>query len=370
MIRNLNCQFLAAISVLSLGVNSGGAAPPDAARLGATSITEADADFALQGEYLGHVTLATGELEYAGLQVVALGDGRFEALYLKGGLPAAGWDRRTKTKLKGQAENGKLSLAGSDTAMVVDPSLAVVRNSTGAELGRLDKIRRISPTLDAAPPVGATVLLSPAADHFERPSLTADGLLNVGVSTKQPVGDFRLHLEFRTPYMPHARGQSRANSGVYIQQRYEVQILDSFGLEGTFDECGALYRQRPPAVNACLPPLSWQTYDIFFTAARWDINRQKTANARITVWHNGEPIHDNVELTDKTGSGKAEGPEPLPINLQNHGNPVHFRNLWLVSGSALNGNRLLSPPTIGNSWGSNPCQIPPDTCRRRLVGWR
>ena len=80
----------------------------------------------------------------------------------------------------------------------------------------------------------------------------------------------------------------------------------------------------------CLPPLSWQTYDIYFSAARWNICRQKVCNAQITVLHNGIPIHCRYGLTNKTGGGKLEGPEPLPIHFQNHGNPVVFRNLWIV----------------------------------------
>jgi hypothetical protein len=147
-----------------------------------------------------------------------------------------------------------------------------------------------------------------------------------------PVHDFQMHLEFRTPYMPQARGQGRGNSGVYIQQRYEVQILDSFGLDGVDNECSGLYKQTAPAVNMCLPPLAWQTYDIWFTAARFSANgKSKVANARITVLHNGVPVHSNREVTNKTGGGKVEGPEDFPINLQDHGNPVTFRNIWLVS---------------------------------------
>jgi len=139
-------------------------------------------------------------------------------------------------------------------------------------------------------------------------------------------------LEFRTPYMPQARGQGRGNSGVYIQQRYEVQILDSFGLDGVDNECGGLYKQTAPAVNMCLPPLAWQTYDIWFTAARFAADgKTKVANARITVLHNGVPIHANREITAKTGGGKVEGPEDFPINLQDHGNPVTYRNIWLVN---------------------------------------
>jgi hypothetical protein len=130
--------------------------------------------------------------------------------------------------------------------------------------------------------------------------------------------------------MPYARGQRRSNSGVYIQSRYEVQILDSFGLEGKNNECGGLYKQRPPDLNMCFPPLRWQTYDITFVSPKFADDGTKLRNARITVRHNGELIHNNVEVTNKTGAGKLEASQPLPTKLQNHGDPVRFRNIWLV----------------------------------------
>jgi len=162
--------------------------------------------------------------------------------------------------------------------------------------------------------------------------MTEDGLLMEGTETAVGYGDMRLHLEFRLPYMPHARGQGRANSGVYVQSRYEIQILDSFGLKGAFNECGALYRERKPDLNMCLPPLSWQTYDIWFRGPRFNAEGGKTENARFTVWLNGVPVQDDVELPSGTGAGKriGEGTNPLPTKLQNHSNPVRFRNIWLV----------------------------------------
>jgi hypothetical protein len=139
--------------------------------------------------------------------------------------------------------------------------------------------------------------------------------------------------------MPAARGQARGNSGVYIQRRYEVQILDSFGLEGEFNECGALYRQTPPDINMALPPLVWQTYDIWFAPPRFAADgTTKLANARLTVLHNGVPIHWHREITAKTGGGQQEGAQALPIQLQDHGNPVMFRNIWIV------------PSAGGGSW--------------------
>jgi hypothetical protein len=140
----------------------------------------------------------------------------------------------------------------------------------------------------------------------------------------------KLHLEFRIPFQPTARGQSRGNSGVYLQRRYEIQILDSFGLEPKNNDCAAVYEATPPDVNMSYPPLSWQTYDIEFTAARYDSTGKKTANAVVTVYHNGVKVHDRREIKGPTGHGIKEEDNPKQLNLQNHGNPVHFRNVWVV----------------------------------------
>ena len=130
--------------------------------------------------------------------------------------------------------------------------------------------------------------------------------------------------------MPTARGQARGNSGVYLQGRYEVQVLDSFGLAGEDNECGGIYQVSRPRVNMTLPPLQWQTYDIDFTAARFDSAGEKTANARLTVRHNGVLIHDDLELPGTTGGGDPEGPEPGALHLQDHWNPVFYRNVWVL----------------------------------------
>jgi hypothetical protein len=234
-------------------------------------------------------------------------------------------------------DEGVLTLMGDGRMILVDRSTATVQDTGGTLQGELTKVVRESPTMGVSPTPGAIVLFDGSPpEHLENAKVTEDGLLEVGSITKMPVHDFRLHLEFRLPYMPMSTGQGRGNSGVYIQRRYEVQILDSFGLEGLFNECGALYRQQAPDVNMCLPPLAWQTYDIWFRAARFDGEGNKIANARITVLHNGVPIHRNREIPAKTGAGLVEGPEPMPILLQNHRDPVHFRNIWIV----------LSEPTV------------------------
>ncbi|HID22602.1 MAG TPA: DUF1080 domain-containing protein, partial [Planctomycetaceae bacterium] len=189
-----------------------------------------------------------------------------------------------------------------------------------------------SPTLGKKPPAGAVVLFDgTATDKFVKARMTEDGLLMQGAVSKVRFGSCTIHLEFRTPFMPYARGQGRGNSGCYVQGRYEIQILDSFGLEGRDNECGGIYRVRAPSVNMCLPPLSWQTYDIELTAAEYDKDGKKIKPARITVYHNGVLIHKDVELPGPTpGNIVPEGPEPGPLFLQDHGNPVRFRNIWIL----------------------------------------
>jgi hypothetical protein len=144
-------------------------------------------------------------------------------------------------------------------------------------------------------------------------------------------GKFKLHVEFRVPYMPEAKGQARGNSGVYVQGRYEVQILDSYGLESKDDDCGAIYEVAAPKVNACKAPTVWQTYDVEFQSPKCE-DGKKVEAPRITVYHNGVKIHDNLEITkDNTRAGLGgDVCTPGPIMLQDHGNPVQFRNIWLV----------------------------------------
>lgn len=148
--------------------------------------------------------------------------------------------------------------------------------------------------------------------------------------TRRNFEDFRLHLEFNVNDNPGQTGQNNGNSGVYIQRRYEVQILNSYGRESTDSDCGAIYKAKAPDVNASRPAGEWQTYDITFRAPRWDANGKKIKNAVISVVQNGKRIHDNVEIADKTGAGQPEGPQPGPILLQDHGNAVRFRHVWVL----------------------------------------
>jgi hypothetical protein len=153
--------------------------------------------------------------------------------------------------------------------------------------------------------------------------------------TADSFGDVQLHIEWASPAVPSGEGQGRGNSGVFFMGgRYEVQVLDSYRNPTYPDgQAGALYGQMPPLVNASRPPGEWQSFDIVFRGPRFDATGVLERPARVTVFHNGVLIHDNVELTGPTAHN-ARPPyqthaERLPISLQDHGDPVRFRNIWL-----------------------------------------
>ena len=288
-------------------------------------------DFAIQGEYEG--THGSAKL---GAQVIALGNGNFRAVLYTGGLPGAGWDGKTKISLPGQfqAQQAEFSGSGYSGTVTASGSGFSGKDDQGVAFS-LNKVLRKSPTLSARPPEGAMVLFDGTdVKHWQKGKLEEGNLLGVGTRTKQEFRDFELHLEFRTPFMPFARGQGRGNSGMYLLDQYEVQVLDSFGLEGVDNECGGIYKVARPSVNMCLPPLSWQTYDVEFRAARLDENGRQTAPAVATIRHNGVVIHDGLELKSPTPGGGRNDQKPGPLFLQNHGDPVRFRNIWVVEKQA------------------------------------
>ena len=277
-------------------------------------------DYTLQGEY---------QNEAFGAQVIARGHGHFVAVLHEGGLPGAGATSAPASTASGRDEGDEVRFGGDFDGTLEGGTLRV-RTATGQSVV-LRRIERESPTLGAPPPPGAVVLFDGKdTAAFAEGALDPRGFLAAGARTRERFDSFALHVEFRVPFMPEATGQLRGNSGVYLQGRYEVQVLDSFGLAAESNDCGAIYEQRAPSVNMSLPPLAWQTYDIEFQAARFDPGGAKAADAVVSVRHNGVLILDHVALAGPTGRGEPEGPEPGPLLFQDHWNPVVYRNLWLT----------------------------------------
>ena len=294
-------------------------------------------------------------------QVIALGKGQYQVRLLKS------FDARVDPYivLDGRREDSKVRLSGHSTLkndpVELDVQAVIEADKfTGTLKGReegngqehpgklsLTRAIRLSPTLGAKPPRGAIVLFDgknfdqwrPAEKKPGQDSVQwklADGAMEVkpgagSIITKREFTDLKLHLEFRTPFMPEARGQGRGNSGVYLQGRYEVQVLDSYGLEGLDNECGGIYQVAAPLVNMCAPPMQWQTYDITFRAPRLDQAGNKKSDPCLTVIHNGVKIHDQVNVPGSTTAALGgNATKPGGIYLQDHGNTVQFRNIWLV----------------------------------------
>ena len=216
---------------------------------------------------------------------------------------------------------------------------------TGKISYEMKKFNYESPTMGAKAPENAIVLFNGANfdawDNAEGWVLTEDGAMMVtpdanDLVSKQQFKDLKMHIEFRTPFQPKERGQGRGNSGVFVQDEYEVQVLDSFGLEGCYDECGALYKVSAPYVNAALPPTHWQTYDITYRAARFSDDGAVKEYPRMTVLHNGYVIQKDQEIPQITAWKEKDRLQPPPtepghIKLQSHGSHyVQYRNVWVV----------------------------------------
>ena len=320
-----------------------------------TDPEQAGPDWKVQGEYEG-----TAGGAKIGLQVIAVGGGCFQAVVYPGGLPGAGWDGKNKILMDGKTEGDKTVfqpakgnkryMGGSpeefsatakfppqgqkDYTAVIEGETMAGKTDTGEAI-QAKKVIRKSPTLGGEPPAGAVVLFDGTNKDAWNGGRVDEKtkLLNTDgrdIRTKQDFLNYTMHLEFMLPFRPYARGQGRGNSGFYQVDHYEVQILDSFGLEGRNNECGGVYSKKAPDVNTCLPPLQWQAYDVDFTAAVLE-GGKKVKNAVITMKLNGVVIHDKYEISGKTG-GSRGGPEgtPGPIKLQGHGNPLQFRNIWIV----------------------------------------
>ncbi|MHC4741168.1 MAG: 3-keto-disaccharide hydrolase [Planctomycetota bacterium] len=283
-------------------------------------------------------------------QVIAKGKGEYQAKFFEV------FDTRAEPigilvgqidKLAGLAYHSEINF--DVQAKVEDGKLTGTFKGRDADVDgafSLTRVFRVSPTMGAEPPPkGAVVLFSGkekdlkkwkrhGAKEDEDDTVKweiVDGAMRVtkgggNIITRKEFENVSVHLEFRTPFMPEARGQGRGNSGVYLQGKYEVQVLDSYALEGKSNECGGIYGVKAPKVNMCAPPGQWQTYDITFRAAT------ATSPATLTVLHNNVSIHHQTPVGGTTTAGVKgkKATDPGGLYLQDHGNPVEYRNIWLI----------------------------------------
>ena len=301
------------------------------------------------GAYEGTCQADGSQTTKATAKVIAEGPGYYrvvlQAEALAPGEPAAqfeiyGVQQGTKVNLFGRANAARWQGTISADKLVADPGYY----GMGVEL---KKTIPKSSTEGAQPPDGAVVLLpfSPG----KAPDTSAwtggawkpqsDGSLQCdpgkgSIVTKKNFGDMKLHLEFWLPLMAESFGQGRANSGVIINNIYEIQVLDSFGLVPSMGDCAAVYNTARPRVNASFPPELWQTYDITFRAPRMNPDGSVKEKARVTVEHNGVKVQDQTPMEGAT-AGHEPGKPPAnaatgPLQLQDHGNQVRYRNVWLV----------------------------------------
>jgi len=293
----------------------------------------------LQGNYVGRWSAAEDIDPDISAQVIALGRGKYQVIL------AAKINMRAphKAAAEVEAKDGKLHFDADGIQGVCDGETFNGGRGPSDKKFTMTKQHAVSPTMGKAAPEGAVVLFDgkglDAWNGTEGWELLPEGVLlatpkSKYIESKEKFKSVELHVEFRTPLMASSRGQSRGNSGVFLQGTYEVQVLDSFGLPGYYDECGALYKVAAPMVNACLPPLEWQTYDITYHAPRFDAAGKLEAFARVTVVQNGVLIHKEQELPQRTEYKEAERlaappQEADPIKFQGHGNYVQYRNVWV-----------------------------------------
>ena len=234
-----------------------------------------------------------------------------------------------------------LAVSGAIAALVL---IWVTVPCYGEQAARVRQVRNVAST-NLKSPSDAIVLFdgkSTDAWVMQRGNapcaweIQSDGALRIkpgsgNIITKETFTDFQLHVEFKVPDMPGAQGQGRGNSGVYMQGSYEVQVLDSYGLDSKDSDCGGIYRVSVPMVNACLKPGEWQSYDVLFFAPRFDDKKELIQPGRLSVLQNGVWIQSNVEVSKATTAAmpRPDLSKPGPIMLQDHGNPVEYRNIWI-----------------------------------------
>jgi hypothetical protein len=295
------------------------------------------------GDWEGLWSSGEDKHPWIGAQVVALGNGEYE-IVLTRKLYARAPHFKT---VAAQEKSGALVFDdGNYYGLIKGDTFTGGRREKPGEF-TMGRYQRASETLGLQPPENAIVLFDGSGTDEWEPGkndmtwkILPGGVMQASpaagdIVTKRKFTDVRLHLEFRLPFLPEKRGQSRANSGVFLQRFFEVQILDSYGLPGYWNECGAIYQISGPRVNMCLPPLQWQAYDIEFHAARYDADGNLVEYPQMTVMHNGVYVQKDIEMPHGTSGDFKKKPvdppkEPDSIRLQAHGNHVQFRNIWVV----------------------------------------
>lgn len=289
------------------------------------------------GDYEGLVNRA-GVTEPIAAQLIALGNNAFR-LRLIDDFDKPG---NALATLDSVAQESQLLFEDTEWSIQVEDGTMVGQKRDGSASFQLRQLLRKSPTLGKGAPEGAQVLFDGTdfdawvgeAGGDVTWTIQEGGVAQVtpqtgGIITRDLFEDFELHLEFRAPYSPGNDHQFNGNSGVFLQMAYEVQILASHGTEGLMNECGAFYNLFPPDVNMCYPPLSWQTYDVTFRAARFDAEGVLSEPARATVLHNGVAVHNDRPLPQTTIPEIPPPQGPRPLYIQDHHNQVQFRNIWI-----------------------------------------
>ena len=306
--------------------------------LAGAAFAAAPAEETVQGLYEGAVKAAMGEQKFEA-RVVACGKGVFK-VFIREPAPDG---KVTKIELDGKIEGDAVKFAGKagNAEWAATYADGTIKGTAGAGTVEMKKVVRESPAMGAKPPAGAVILLGDknfdgmakkAGKDGKEPEWKVfdDGGVLIpkgGMTSKQQFeGNFKLHVEFKNPFMPDGRGQGRGNSGVYLPNGSEIQVLDSFGMVTyTGGGCGGLYKYKDPDAFdefslASAPPLQWQTYDVEYRVPMKD--GKPDGKPRVTVFHNGIKIHDNAELSNAAKKGG--------ISLQDHGCPVQYRNIWLL----------------------------------------
>ena len=320
----------------------------------------AEADRLLMGDYEGE-WVTPPEKSYQAInphlvaQVINVEAGRYRLRFMQD------FDSRADNYFDGHGVVAGAEIALDEQgwkASVSENGLTGTARIGEREIGfALKRVERLSPTLGLKAPAGAVVLFDgtslEAWEHDDGRAaswrILGDGSMEIDpgaenrgaepaiggdIRTKLGFKDVRLHLEFRYPVEPGRRGQDRGNSGLFFQGAYETQILNSYGLEGNWNELGALYKLSPPRVNAARPPMQWQTYDVVYRAPRYK-DGKLVEKARMWSEVNGVRAQWDQELTHHTAHVQADRDKPAPveagpIRLQDHSNRIQFRNIWLV----------------------------------------